>query len=53
MAVTYGFFSSLNSDRLYNADQMSNYFKGLITNGVYESVDDQTLEIITHLIRII
>lgn len=40
MAVTYGFFNSLNSDRLYNADQMSNYFKGLITNGVYESVDD-------------
>lgn len=40
MAVTYGFFNSLNSDRLYNADQMSNYFKGLITDGVYESVDD-------------
>lgn len=40
MAVTYGFFNSLNSDRLYNADQMSNYFKGLITNGVYESVDE-------------
>ncbi|MBO5840464.1 MAG: hypothetical protein J6Q86_03425 [Methanobrevibacter sp.] len=40
MAVTFGFFNSLNSDRLYNADQMSNYFKGLITNGVYESVDD-------------
>lgn len=40
MAVTYGFFNSLNSDRLYNADQMSNYFKGLITDGVYESVDE-------------
>ena len=40
MAVTYGFFNSLNSDRVYNADQMSNYFKGLITDGVYESVDD-------------
>ena len=40
MAVTYGFFNSLNSDRLYNADQMSSYFKGLITDGVYESVDD-------------
>ena len=40
MAVTYGFFNSLDSDRLYNADQMSNYFKGLITNGVYETVDD-------------
>ena len=40
MAVTYGFFNSLNSDRVYNADQMSEYFKGLITNGVYESVDE-------------
>ena len=40
MAVTYGFFNSLNSDRLYNADQMSTYFKGLVSDGVYESVDD-------------
>ena len=40
MAVTYGFFNSLNHDRVYNADQMSEYFKGLITNGVYESVDE-------------
>ena len=40
MAVTYGFFNSLDSDRLYNADQMSTYFKGLVSDGVYESVDD-------------
>lgn len=39
MAITYGFFNSLNGDRVYNADQMSEYFKGLITpNGVYESI---------------
>lgn len=38
MAVTYGFFNSINGDRVYNADQMSQYFDGLITNGVYESV---------------
>lgn len=38
MAVTYGFFNSLNQDRLYNADQMSEYFKGLISDGVFESV---------------
>jgi hypothetical protein len=38
MAVTYGFFNSLNGDRTYNADQMSEYFNGLISNGVYESV---------------
>lgn len=40
MALTYGFFNSLNHDRVYNADQMSEYFKGLISDGVYESVGD-------------
>lgn len=38
MAITYGFFNSIDGDRKYNADQMSEYFDGLISNGVYESV---------------
>ncbi len=38
MAITYGFFNSVNGDRTYNADQMSEYFKGLVSDGVYESV---------------
>ena len=38
MAWTSGFFNSVNGDRLYNADQMSHIFEGLITDGVYESV---------------
>lgn len=38
MAVTYGFFNSIDGDRKYDADQMSEYFDGLITNGVYENV---------------
>lgn len=38
MATTYGFFNSLNGDRTYNADQMSQYFKGLVSDGVYESI---------------
>lgn len=38
MAVTYGFFNSQNGDRTYDADQMSEYFDGLVSNGVYESV---------------
>lgn len=38
MAVTYGFFNSINGDRTYDADQMSEYFDGLVSNGVYESV---------------
>ena len=38
MAWTSGFFNSVNGDRLYNAEQMSKIFEGLITDGVYESV---------------
>lgn len=38
---TSGFFNSVNGDRLYNADQMSHIFEGLITDGVYESVDNK------------
>ena len=40
MAITYGFFNSVSNDRLYNADQMSEYFDGLVSGGVYESVGD-------------
>ena len=38
MAITSGFFNSVNGDRTYNADQMSTYFKGLIGQGVFENV---------------
>lgn len=38
--LTYGFFNSQNGDRKYNADQMSSYFEGLISDGVYQNVDD-------------
>lgn len=33
--VTYGFFNSVNGDRLYNADDISNYFLHLISDGVF------------------
>ena len=36
-----GFFNSINGDRLYDADQMSRIFEGLISDGVYESVADK------------
>ena len=39
MAITYGFFNSVNGDRTYDADQMSEYFEGLVSDGVYENVD--------------
>ena len=38
MAITYGFFNSVDGDRTYDADQMSKYFDGLVSDGVYESV---------------
>lgn len=38
MAQTYGFFNSINEDRKYNADQMSEYFDGLVSSGVYANI---------------
>lgn len=38
MAVTYGFFNSVDGDRKYNAEQMSTYFDGLVSDGIYQSV---------------
>lgn len=35
MAIKYGFFNSVNGDRTYNADDISNYFLKLISNGVF------------------
>lgn len=36
--IKYGFFNSVDGDRLYNADDMSNYFDGLISNGIYKNI---------------
>lgn len=41
MAWTFGFHNSVNHDRVYNADQMSGIFEGLITDGVYEAVGNK------------
>lgn len=38
MAVTSGFFNSLNGDRKYNAEQMSAIFDGVINDGVFSSI---------------
>lgn len=45
MALTYGFFNAVKQsdgsyDRTYNADQMSTYFEGIVSDGVYESIGD-------------
>lgn len=38
--VTSGFFDSVNGDRKYNADQISDYFLKLISNGVFATPAD-------------
>lgn len=38
MSVTSGFFNSMNSDRKYNAEQMSAIFDGVINDGVFANI---------------
>lgn len=38
MSVTSGFFNSVNSDRKYNAEQMSAIFDGVINDGIFANV---------------
>lgn len=40
MAVTFGFFDSVSNDRRYNAEQMCNMLKGVISKGVFQNVDN-------------
>lgn len=37
MTVSSGFFNSVNHDRLYDAEQLSSIFDGIILDGVYEN----------------
>jgi hypothetical protein len=45
MTVTYGFYDSISSDRLYNAKQMGSIFDGLILDGVYSGYGDKLVVI--------
>lgn len=45
MAVTYGFYNSLNKDRVYNAEQMSSIFNGIIRDGVFPSIGNSLMTI--------
>lgn len=38
MALTYGFYNSLNGDRKYSAKQFGAIFDGIIRDGVYSSI---------------
>lgn len=41
MAVTYGFYNSVNGDRKYDALQMSQIFDGIINDGIFYSVGNR------------
>lgn len=40
MSFTYGFYNSIEHDRLYDAIQVSKIFDGIIVDGVYNTVGD-------------
>lgn len=40
MALTYGFYDSINGDRTYNAQDWSSIFNGIINDGVFMSIGD-------------
>lgn len=41
MAVSSGFFNSVNHDRQYNASHFGEFFDGIINDGVFTTVGDQ------------
>lgn len=41
MSFTYGFYNSLNHDRVYDATTMGQLFDGLINDGVYDSIGEK------------
>lgn len=40
MAITYGFYNSVNSDRVYNAEDFTKIFDGVIQDGVFQTIGD-------------
>lgn len=47
MAISSGFFNSVDGDRLYNAEEMTTYFEGLVSDGVYANVGEAFLVLAT------
>ncbi len=41
MAITSGFFNSINGDRKYTAEQIGNYFEGIISNGILRGIGNE------------
>ena len=47
MAITSGFFNSVNGDRLYNAAQIGRYLQYLVSDGVY-AYDSTSLQVLAN-----
>lgn len=43
MAVTYGFYNSINHDRVYDSRQMSSIFDGVINDGIYMAIGEKMM----------
>lgn len=39
MSITSGFFNSVNGDRTYNADDLTNFFDGVLDDGIFKNYD--------------
>ena len=45
MAISYGFFNSMDGDRKYTAAQIGDYLQGMISSGVYAD-DASSLQVL-------
>lgn len=45
MAIKYGFFNSVDNDRVYGCDEFNNWFKPLVSNGVFMSQNSSALQV--------
>lgn len=41
MSLTSGFFNSINKDRLYDAEQVSNMFDGVVQDGIFKAIGNK------------
>ena len=41
MSLTYGFFNSLNGDRVYDAEEFASFLDGIVYDGVYAAVGNK------------
>lgn len=52
MTLTYGFYNSVSSDRLYDAVQMSSIMDGVIEDGVFPSIGNKLFTVPNNLLTV-